>query len=67
MEERDKILSLTQPEDLIKYGLIPELVGRLPQIVILEELSKKALIKIITETKNALVKQYNKLLEMDNV
>ncbi|MFA5638133.1 MAG: ATP-dependent Clp protease ATP-binding subunit ClpX [Anaerovoracaceae bacterium] len=67
MEERDKILSLTQPEDLIKYGLIPELVGRLPQIVILEELSKKALIKIITEPKNALVKQYKKLLEMDNV
>jgi ATP-dependent Clp protease ATP-binding subunit ClpX len=60
-------LKLVLPEDLLKFGLIPEFVGRLPVISTLEPLDEKALIQILTEPKNALVKQYNKLLEMDNV
>jgi len=67
IEETQHLLKLIQPEDLLKYGLIPELVGRLPSVVTLEELSKDALIQIITEPKNALVKQYKKLFEMDHV
>ncbi len=55
------------PEDLLKYGLIPEFVGRLPVISTLEPLDETALVRILTEPKNALVKQYQKLLEMDNV
>ena len=55
------------PQDLLKYGLIPEFIGRLPIIATLKDLDKEALIKIATEPKNALVKQYQKLLEMDNV
>ena len=55
------------PEDLLKYGLIPEFIGRLPIIATLKDLDKEALIKIATEPKNALVKQYQKLLEMDDV
>jgi ATP-dependent Clp protease ATP-binding subunit ClpX len=60
-------LKLVLPEDLLKFGLIPEFVGRLPVISTLEPLDEKALVRILTEPKNALVKQYNKLLEMDNV
>lgn len=60
-------LSLAQPEDLLKFGLIPEFVGRLPVISTLEPLDEEALVRILTEPKNALVKQYQKLLEMDNV
>ena len=60
-------LSLVQPEDLLKYGLIPEFVGRLPIITTLEPLDEAALVRILTEPKNALVKQYQKLLEMDDV
>ena len=56
-----------QPEDLIKFGLIPELVGRLPVVATLGELSEDALIQILTEPKNALVKQYQKLFGMDGV
>ena len=56
-----------QPEDLIKFGLIPELVGRLPVVATLEELDEAALIQILTEPKNSLVKQYQKLFEMDGV
>lgn len=55
------------PQDLLKYGLIPEFIGRLPIIATLKDLDKDALIKIATEPKNALVKQYQKLLEMDDV
>ena len=55
------------PQDLLKFGLIPEFVGRLPIIATLNELDKQALIDIITEPKNALVKQYKKLLELDDV
>ncbi|GFR39076.1 ATP-dependent Clp protease ATP-binding subunit ClpX [Insulibacter thermoxylanivorax] len=60
-------LSMVLPEDLLKYGLIPEFVGRLPVISTLEPLDEHALVRILKEPKNALVKQYQKLLEMDNV
>ncbi|MDD4200650.1 MAG: ATP-dependent Clp protease ATP-binding subunit ClpX [Eubacteriales bacterium] len=63
--EKEKMLKAAQPEDLMKYGLIPEIVGRLPVLVTLEELSKEALVDILTKPKNALIKQYSKLLEMD--
>ena len=65
--DKEALLQHAQPEDLLKYGLIPEIIGRLPVLVSLEELSKEALMKILTEPKNALVKQYQKLLEMDRV
>jgi ATP-dependent Clp protease ATP-binding subunit ClpX len=60
-------LSLVLPEDLLKFGLIPEFVGRLPVVSTLEPLDEPALVRILTEPKNALVKQYQKMLEMDNV
>lgn len=60
-------LTMVLPEDLLKFGLIPEFVGRLPVISTLEPLDEQALVRILTEPKNALVKQYQKLLEMDNV
>jgi len=62
-----EILSLIEPEDLIKYGLIPEFVGRLPVVATLDELDEPALIKILTEPKNALIKQYQRLFSFDNV
>ena len=62
-----QLLQKVLPEDLLKYGLIPEFVGRLPIISTLEPLDEEALIRILTEPKNALVKQYQKLLELDNV
>jgi ATP-dependent Clp protease ATP-binding subunit ClpX len=62
-----EILSLVEPEDLIKYGLIPEFVGRLPIVATLDELDEPAMIKILTEPKNALIKQYQRLLSLDNV
>ena len=65
--EKEELLQHAQPEDLLKYGLIPEIIGRLPVLVTLEELSKDALMRILTEPKNALVKQYRKLLAMDRV
>ncbi len=61
------ILSLLEPEDLIRYGLIPELVGRLPVTAVLDELDEGALVKILTEPKNSLIKQYQKLLSFDDV
>ena len=61
------VIKLVQPEDLLKYGLIPEFIGRLPVVVTLEELSKDAMVRIITEPKNSLVKQYRKLFSMDDV
>ena len=56
-----------RPEDLIKFGLIPEFVGRLPLVVTLQSLDKEALVNILSKPKNALVKQYMKLFEIDNV
>ena len=56
-----------EPEDLIKFGLIPELVGRMPIVATLSELTEDAMVQILTEPKNALVKQYSKLLAMEGV
>jgi ATP-dependent Clp protease ATP-binding subunit ClpX len=72
-ELRDKdprlgdLLEQVQPEDLLRYGLIPEFIGRLPVIATLEELDEKALIRILTEPRNALTKQYEKLLSFERV
>jgi len=63
----EETLSLVQPEDLIKFGLIPEFIGRLPVIASLGELSLNALVRILTEPKNALVKQYQRLFEFEGV
>jgi len=60
-----EVLSGVEPEDLIRYGLIPEFVGRLPVVATLEELDEDALVRILTEPKNALVKQYGRLFEME--
>lgn len=65
--EEEKLLSQVRPEDLLKFGLIPEFIGRLPVMVTLGQLSEEALIRIITEPKNALLKQYRKLFKLDNV
>ncbi|CAA9542232.1 MAG: ATP-dependent Clp protease ATP-binding subunit ClpX [uncultured Sphingosinicella sp.] len=68
-EERrtGEVLRQTEPEDLLKFGLIPEFVGRLPVIATLEDLDVEALVKILREPKNALVKQYQKLFDMEDV
>ncbi len=62
-----ELLALVEPDDLLKFGMIPEFVGRLPVVTSLEELDEAALIEILTKPRNALVKQYKKLLEMDGV
>src|SRR5512139_3522250 len=62
-----ELLAIVEPDDLLKFGMIPEFVGRLPVITSLEELDEPALIDILTKPRNALVKQYKKLLEMDGV
>jgi ATP-dependent Clp protease ATP-binding subunit ClpX len=64
---QNALLRKVGPQDLLKYGLIPEFVGRLPVLATLEELDEKSLIRILTEPKNALVKQYQKLFEFENV
>jgi len=61
------MLAQVEPEDLIKFGLIPEFIGRLPVVATLEELDEKALVEILTKPKNALVKQYGKLFEYDDI
>ena len=66
-EENNALLAKALPEDLLKFGLIPEFVGRLPIMVTLDALDKNALVKVLTEPKNALIKQYQKLFEMDGV
>ena len=68
-EERDmtKIFSEVMPEDLLKFGLIPEFVGRLPVIATVDKLNREALVQILTEPRNALVKQYQKLFDLDGV
>jgi ATP-dependent Clp protease ATP-binding subunit ClpX len=65
--EVGKVLAEVEPEDLIKFGLIPEFVGRLPVVATLEELDEGALVKILTEPKNAISKQFRKLFEMEGV
>jgi len=63
---KDDIYSLVEPEDLVKYGLIPELIGRLPVIATLRELDRDDLIRVLTEPKDALIKQYKALFALDN-
>ncbi len=63
----DRLLGQVLPQDLVKFGLIPELVGRVPVTVTLQSLDKEDLVRILTEPKNAIVKQYQKLLELDDV
>ena len=65
--DKYKVFEEILPQDLLKFGIIPEFIGRLPIIATLKELDKQALIQITTEPKNALVKQYKKLLELDDV
>ena len=66
-EDIGKVLQQVEPEDLIKYGLIPEFVGRLPSVAVLDELDVEALVRILTEPKNSLTKQYKAIFEMENV
>ena len=66
-EQTDRLLAQIEPHDLMKYGLIPELIGRLPAIVSLDTLDRDALVRILQGPKNALVKQYQTMFEMDNV
>ena len=65
--DREKLLHYVAPQDLKSYGLIPEIIGRLPILTNLEPLSRDALLRILVEPKNAIVKQYRKLFEMDGV
>jgi ATP-dependent Clp protease ATP-binding subunit ClpX len=66
-DDVDLIMSQVQPEDLIKFGLIPEFIGRIPIVASLNHLSQEALVRILTEPRNALVKQYKKLFELEGV
>ena len=66
--QRDyQLLEQVQPHDLIKFGFIPEFIGRLPVVAVLEDLDKQALMQILTRPKNAIVRQYQKLFEFENV
>ncbi len=62
-----ELMRQVEPEDLMKFGLIPEFVGRLPVIAVLDELDEKALMQILTEPKNALTKQYKKFFALEGV
>ena len=63
----DELFSVLEPEDLLKFGLIPEFVGRVPVIASLEDLNEETLVKILTEPKNSLIKQYQRMFEIENV
>lgn len=65
--DKSSLLSKVQPEDLLKFGLIPEFIGRLPMLAALDELDEDALVRILVEPKNAIIKQYKKLFEYENV
>jgi len=65
--EQNKVMNRVEPEDLLGYGFIPEFIGRLPMVTVLEELTADQMVSILTDTKSALTKQYAKLLAMDNV
>ena len=60
-------MKMLEPEDLIKYGLIPEFIGRMPIIATLDDLDEKSLVQILKEPKNSLIKQYQRLFEFENV
>ncbi|HAR55593.1 MAG TPA: ATP-dependent Clp protease ATP-binding subunit ClpX, partial [Idiomarina baltica] len=64
---QSEIISQVEPEDLVRYGLIPEFIGRLPVVATLDELNEDALVEILREPKNALTKQYSALFEMEDV
>ena len=64
---REEILQFVEPEDLLSFGFIPEFIGRLPMVTVLAELTEDQLVSILTETKNALTKQYCKLMAMEGV
>ncbi|PIE76310.1 ATP-dependent Clp protease ATP-binding subunit ClpX [bacterium DOLJORAL78_65_58] len=66
-EERDEFLGLVESQDLMKFGLIPELIGRLPVVTYMHELDRDAMVRILQEPRNALTKQYQKLLDMEDV
>jgi ATP-dependent Clp protease ATP-binding subunit ClpX len=66
-EEKVELLRAVEPEDMLRFGLIPELVGRLPVLTTLEPLDEEALIRILQEPKNALVKQYEKMFELEGI
>ena len=66
-EEKDNIFKKVIPKDLVKFGMVPEFVGRLPVISVLEELDENSLVRILTEPKNALIKQYKKLFDYDDI
>ena len=66
-QDLTELFKQVEPEDLVHFGLIPELIGRLPVVTPLQELDEAALIKILTEPKNAIIKQYQALFEMENV
>lgn len=65
-KDKDKLIQTVEPEDIIKFGIIPELVGRLPVLATLEELSEDDLVQILTEPKNSIIKQYQKLFAIDD-
>ncbi len=67
-DEREKVdlFSQVRPEDLVKFGLIPEFIGRLPVVATVDNLDRESLVKVLTEPKNSLVKQYSRLFEMDD-
>lgn len=67
IKDTEALIAQVQPTDLLKYGLIPEFIGRMPVIVTLDKLDKEALVRILTEPKNALVRQYRQLFKIDNV
>ena len=65
-ETRQKLLKNVEPDDLVKFGLIPELIGRLPVVTVLDPLDEEALVRVLTEPKNSIVRQYKELLHLDN-
>ena len=65
--EKQDLFSKVQPEDLVKFGLIPEFIGRLPIVATVDNLDQESLVRVLTEPRNALVKQYERLFEMDGV
>ena len=65
-ETRQKLLKKVEPDDLVRFGLIPELIGRLPVVTVLDPLDEDALVRVLTEPKNSIVRQYKELLHLDN-
>ena len=65
-ETRQKLLRRVEPDDLVKFGLIPELIGRLPVVTVLDPLDEDAMIRVLTEPKNSIVRQYRELFQLDN-